>query len=138
MTRAIRVVESVDAPKPVGPYSQAVESDGLLFLSGQIGLDHRTGQLVSDEVGAQAEAVLGNISAVLKAAGLSLEDVVKVGVYLRNIDDFPKVNEVYGKFFTRWKPARTTIGGVDIPKGALVEMDAVARVRRPPPQARTM
>jgi 2-iminobutanoate/2-iminopropanoate deaminase len=108
---------------------QAVESDGLLFLSGQLGIDPRTGELVPGGAASQAEAVLRNICAVLEAAGAGLEDVVKVSVFLRDISDFPEVNEVYGRHFSSWRPARTTIGGLQLPKDALVEIDAVARVR---------
>lgn len=130
MTPAARIINSDEAPKPVGPYSQAVESDGLLFLSGQIGLDPGTGQLVSGDAGPQAEAALRNLSAVLRAAGARVEDIVRVGIYLKNIDDFVEVNRVYSEFFSSWKPARTTVGGLELPRGALVEIDAVARTGR--------
>jgi len=123
------VIDSDEAPKPVGPYSHAVESGGFVFLSGQIGLDPATGRLVSGDVRAQADAALRNLSSVLRAAGVGWESVVKVTIYLKDIDDFAAVNDVYGRHFSSWKPARTTIGGLELPKGALVELDAVARVR---------
>lgn len=130
MTGGPVIVSTADAPRPVGPYSQAVESGGFLFLSGQIGLDPGSGQLVPGGASEQARAALTNLAAILKAAGGRTEDVVRVGVYLKDIGDFAKVNEVYGEFFPSWKPARTTIGGLELPKGALVEIDAVARTRR--------
>lgn len=128
MSRGPVVVSSDSAPKPIGPYSQAVESGGFLFLSGQIGIDSATGDLVSGGVTSQAEAALRNLSSVLEAAGVNVADVVKVSIYLKDIGDFPAVNDVYGRFFSSWKPARTTLGGVQLPKDALVEIDAVARL----------
>lgn len=127
MAPGARAINSDDAPKPVGPYSHAVVSGGFVFLSGQIGLDPATGKLVSDEVRAQADAALRNLSSVLRSAGIGIESVVKVCIYLKDIDDFASVNEVYGRYFSSWKPARTTVGGLELPKGALVEIDAVAR-----------
>jgi 2-iminobutanoate/2-iminopropanoate deaminase len=112
----------------VGPYSQAVASDGLLFVSGQLGIDVRTGEVVEGGAAAQAEQALRNVAAIISAAGATPGDIVKVSVYLRDIGDFPAVNEVYARFFTSWKPARTTIGGLQLPKAALVEVDAVARL----------
>ncbi|HIJ17715.1 MAG TPA: hypothetical protein HA364_08075 [Thermoplasmata archaeon] len=128
MSRGPSAVSSDSAPKPIGPYSQAIESGGFLFLSGQIGIDYATGGLVSGGVTPQTEVVLRNLASVLEAAGASVADVVKVSIYLRDIRDFPAVNEVYGRFFSSWKPARTTLGGVQLPKDALVEIDAVARL----------
>ncbi|MDQ1372541.1 MAG: 2-iminobutanoate/2-iminopropanoate deaminase [Candidatus Thermoplasmatota archaeon] len=130
MTGGPAIVSTAGAPRPVGPYSQAVEAGGFLFLSGQIGLDPGSGQLVSGGASEQTRAALNNLAAILRAAGGEMEDVVRVGVYLKDIGDFAKVNEVYGEFFSSWKPTRTTIGGLDLPKGALVEIDAVARTRR--------
>lgn len=121
------VISSSSAPQPIGPYSQAVESEGYLFLSGQIGTDPATGSLVTGGAAAQADAALANMFSVLQAAGAGPEDVVKVTVFLKNIEDFPSVNEVYGRHFSSWRPARTTIGGVRLPKDALVEIDAVAQ-----------
>jgi len=122
------MVLSERAPEPVGPYSQAVESEGLVYISGQIGLDPETGNLVQGGAAGQAEMAVRNLISVLGAAGAGLEDVVRIGLYLSNIDDFAAVNEIYSKFFSSWKPARTTLGGLKLPKGALVEIDAVARV----------
>lgn len=128
LSNRLTVVSSDSAPSPVGPYSQAVDSDGLLFLSGQVGIDPKTGVLVQGGVASQMEAALRNLSAVLEAAGAGLEDVVKTSIYLSSMADFAAVNEVYGRFFSSWRPARTTVGGAQLPKGALVEIDAVARL----------
>ncbi len=128
LSREPSVVFSDSAPRPIGPYSHAIASGGFLFLSGQIGVDPATGGLVSGGVASQAEVALRNLSSVLEAGGAGIEDVVKVSIFLRDIRDFPAVNEVYGRFFSTWMPARTTIGGVQLPKDALVEIDAVARL----------
>jgi len=128
LTGTPSVVRSDSAPEPVGPYSQAIEHDGFLFVSGQLGIDNVTGALASGGVAPQTEAALRNLSAVLKAAGAGPEDVVKVSIFLKSMADFPLVNGVYGRFFSSWKPARTTVGGLQLPKDALVEIDAVARI----------
>ncbi|MBD3368904.1 RidA family protein [Candidatus Fermentibacteria bacterium] len=119
-------VRSDDAPEPVGAYSQAVESGGFLFISGQIGLDPVSGELV-EGLGEQAERALSNLRAVLSAAGLSMTDVVKSTVYLKDMSDFGKVNEVYARFFQPPYPARAAVEVPGLPKGALVEIEAVAR-----------
>lgn len=119
-------VFSGSAPRPIGPYSQAVRAGGFLFMSGQLGVDPGTGAVVEGGAAEQAEAALRNISAVLEAAGAGIGDVVKVSIYLRDIADFPAVNAVYARHFSSWKPARTTVGGLMLPKGALVEVDAIA------------
>lgn len=128
MPRRPSVVSSDSAPEPIGPYSQAIESGGFLFLSGQIGIDSATGGLVPGGVVPQTETALRNLSSVLEAAGAGLADVVKVSIYLKDLQDFQTVNEVYGRFFSPWKPARTTVGGLHLPRAALVEIDAVARL----------
>ena len=127
MTDIPSAVCSGSAPQPIGPYSQAVRAGGFLFMSGQIGVDPGTGILVEGGAARQAEAALRNLSAVLEAAGAGMGDVVKVSVFLQDIADFPAVNEVYARYFSSWKPARTTVGGLRLPKGALVEIDAIAR-----------
>lgn len=129
MSDVPRVIVSESAPRPIGPYSQAVESDGLLFVSGQIGMDAATGILVPGGAARQAEAALQHISSILSAAGIGLEQVLRVTVYLKDMADFPAVNEVYAQFFSSWKPARTTIGVSQLPKDALVEIDVVVRTR---------
>jgi 2-iminobutanoate/2-iminopropanoate deaminase len=124
MTR--EAIATGSAPAAIGPYSQAIASGGLLFLSGQLGLDPVTGNLV-DGVEAQAERSLLNLSAVLEAAGLGWEDVVKTTIYLADIADFAEVNAVYGRFMPDPPPARSTVQAAALPKGGLVEIEAIAR-----------
>jgi 2-iminobutanoate/2-iminopropanoate deaminase len=123
-----KAIHSDDAPKAIGPYSQAVEGQGrLLFCSGQIGLDPKSGEMVgASDVRAQTRRVLENLSAVLKAGGASLAQVVKTTIYLQDLADFAAVNEVYGSFFSEAPPARATVQVAGLPKGALVEIDAIA------------
>lgn len=125
MTRT--AVSTPDAPKAVGPYSQGIAADGFVFCSGQLGLDPATGQLVEGGVVAQAERALGNLRAVLAAAGCSFEDVVKTTLYLADINDFQAVNEVYALFVPEPQPARSTFAVGALPKGGLVEIEAIAR-----------
>ena len=124
MTR--QAVSTTGAPNAVGPYSQGIASGDLVFCSGQIGLDPTTGELV-DGVEAQAERALRNLAAVLDAAGCSFEDVVRTTVYLANIDDFGAVNAVYAHHMPDPAPARSTFAVGALPKGAQVEIDAIAR-----------
>ena len=119
-------VTTSDAPKPIGPYSQGVISGGFLFLSGQIGLDAGTGQLVPGDVSAQTERVLTNLLAVLKEAKMGPENVVKTTVYLADMEDFAKMNEVYARFLGKHPPARSTIQAAGLPRGARVEIDVIA------------
>jgi 2-iminobutanoate/2-iminopropanoate deaminase len=123
-----RVVSSAGAPKAIGPYSQAVEARGsrTLWLSGQIPLDPATGELVHGDVVAQAERVMENLAAVLAAAGAGFHDVVRCTIYLADLGDFAKVNEVYGRRFPRDPPARATVQVAALPRGARVEIDAIA------------
>jgi 2-iminobutanoate/2-iminopropanoate deaminase len=123
---ARHIVQTSNAPAAIGPYSQAVVIDDTLFASGQIALDPGTGQLIEADVRAQAERVLANLRAVLEAAGFSIEDVVRTTIFLASIDDFAAVNEVYGSVFTANPPARSTIQAARLPRGALVEIDAIA------------
>jgi len=124
-----REVLSVDgAPAAIGPYSHAVRTGGLLFCSGQIGVDPASGELVGDTPGEQARRCLENLEAVCSAAGSSLADAVRVTVYLTDMASFAEVNEVYGGFFPSDPPARVAIGVAALPKGAQVEMDAVVAV----------
>lgn len=116
------------APAAIGPYSQAVRSGDLLFLSGQIGLDPASGQLVGGGVSAEAKQVLANLSAVLHAAGATMDDVVRTTIYLVDMNDFATVNEIYGAFFKEPFPARATVAAAALPCGARVEIDAIARV----------
>jgi 2-iminobutanoate/2-iminopropanoate deaminase len=116
------------APAPIGPYSQAVRAGHTLFCSGQVGLDPQTGKLVTGDVSAQAERVLGNLSAVLAAADASLDDVVKTTIFLVDMADFAAVNAVYAAHFGTHRPARSTVAVAALPAGARVEIDAIAHL----------
>ena len=120
------VIATDGAPKAIGPYSQAIKANGFVFVSGQIPLDPATQQLVDGDVAAQTERVLQNLSGILKAAGSSLDRVVKAGVYLKNMSDFAAMNEVYGRYFTQSPPARATVEVARLPKDVLVEIDVIA------------
>ncbi|MFB3066317.1 MAG: RidA family protein [Planctomycetota bacterium] len=121
------LIETRDAPAAIGPYSQAVAADGLLFCSGQIALDPETMEMVGATAAEQAHQVLENLEAVLRAGGSSLKDVLKTTLYLADMGDFTAVNEVYAVAFGEHRPARATVAAAGLPKGALVEIDAVAR-----------
>jgi 2-iminobutanoate/2-iminopropanoate deaminase len=121
-----KVIATPDAPEAVGPYSQAIALGNLLFTAGQIPLDPATGTLVAGDAAAQAEQVLKNIGAVLKANGMTYANVVKTTVFLTDMADFAKMNEVYAKYFTTPYPARSTIQVAGLPKGANVEIEAIA------------
>ena len=118
-----------EAPRPIGPYSQAVVCGDFVFCSGQIGLDPLSGELVGKTAGEQAERALLNLRAILNTAGSELSHVVKVTVYLRNMKDFDEVNQAYSRHFADGKPARSLVEVSELPKGALVEIDAIAEVR---------
>lgn len=120
---------SDNAPKALGPYCQAVEVDGWLYLSGQVGLDPETNELVEGGFEAETRQVLSNLTAVLAAGGCTFADVVRATIYLIDFANFPKVNELYGKALNGHCPARTTIQVAALPKGAQVEIDLVARIR---------
>jgi len=124
MTR--QAIQTNGAPAALGPYSQGIRSGDLVFCSGQVGLDPATGEL-ADGVEAQAERALRNLQAVLDAAGLGLDDVVKTTIFLTDIGDFAAVNVIYAKFMPEPPPARSTVGIAALPKGALVEIEAIAR-----------
>jgi len=121
-----KVVATKDAPQAIGPYSQAIKAGGFIFTAGQIPLDPATGKLVEGDIKAQTERVLKNLSAVLAAAGSSMDRVVKTTVFLKNISDFPAMNEVYGQFFKNEPPSRSTVGVAALPRDALLEIDVVA------------
>jgi 2-iminobutanoate/2-iminopropanoate deaminase len=120
------VIATNEGPKAIGPYSQAIKADGLVFLSGQICLDPATQQLITGDVAAQTERVLQNITAILKASGSSLGQVVKTTVFLKSMNDFAAMNEVYGRHFTSDPPARSTVEVARLPKDVLVEIDVIA------------
>lgn len=120
------VVTSENAPKAIGPYSVAIQTENLVFCSGQLGLDPATGELIAADVAAQTRQALTNLKNVLEAAGSGLENVVKTTVFLKDMADFPKMNAVYGEFFPANPPARSTIAVAGLPKGGLVEIEAIA------------
>ena len=123
----MREVIATDAgPKAIGPYSQAIKANGLVFLSGQIPLDPATQQLIAGDVAAQTERVLQNITGILTAAGSSLAQVVKTTVFLKNMNDFAAMNDVYGRYFSAEPPARSTVEVARLPKDVLVEIDLIA------------
>jgi 2-iminobutanoate/2-iminopropanoate deaminase len=125
---SVRRINSATAPQAIGPYSQGVVANGLLFTAGQIAIDPQTGRMVDGGFAAQTERVLENLSAVLEAAGATWDDVLKTTVYLHDMADFPTFNEMYGRHIGEARPARSTIQAAGLPRGALVEIDAVVRV----------
>ena len=122
------IIATDSGPKAIGPYSQAVKANGFVFISGQIALDPATQQLVSGGIAEQTERVMRNLEAILAAAGSSLEKVVRCSVFLKSMNDFAAMNEVYGRFFRKNPPARTTIEAARLPKDSLVEIDVIALV----------
>jgi 2-iminobutanoate/2-iminopropanoate deaminase len=124
-----RPVETEGAPAPIGPYSQAVVADGVLYCSGQVPLDPSTGELVEGGLAEQARRCLENLDAVCRAADSRLSDAARIGIYLTDMDLFAELNEVYAEFFSEPFPVRSTVGVAALPKGALVEMDATVPLR---------
>ena len=120
------IISTKKAPGAIGPYSQAVRAGNMLFCSGQIPIDPETGEFVSDDIAAQTEQVLLNLSAVLEAAGGGLESVVKTTVFLKDMGDFAAMNEVYARYFDKNKPARATVEAARLPKDAKVEIECIA------------
>jgi len=120
------VVSTKDAPQAIGPYSQAVKANGFIFTSGQIAIDPSTQQVVPGDVAAQTERVLRNLSEILEAAGSGLGKVVRCTVFLKDMNDFAAMNQVYGKYFSSAPPARSTVEVARLPKDVLVEIDAIA------------
>ena len=121
-------IQTDHAPQAIGPYSQAIKAGGFLFASGQIPIDPQTGQFVPGDIAEQTEQVLKNLSAVLRAGGSSLDRVVKTTVFLADMDEFARMNEVYGKYFAENQPARATVQAARLPRDARVEIDAIAVV----------
>ena len=121
-----KIIHTDSAPKAVGPYSQAVEVNGTLYISGQIPLEPATGNLVEGDIAAQTEQVFKNIEAILKAAGYTFADVVKTTVLLKDIADFTAMNEVYARYYTAQQPARSAFQAANLPKGAIVEIETIA------------
>jgi 2-iminobutanoate/2-iminopropanoate deaminase len=120
-----KIIATKDAPQAIGPYSQAIRHGDLLFVSGQIALDPRTGNLVEGDIEAQTEKVLKNIAAIIDAAGMTLQDVVKCTCFLKDMNDFAKFNAVYEKYFGQSLPARETVEVARLPKDVMVEVSAI-------------
>lgn len=126
---SLEIVHTAKAPAAIGPYSQGVVANGFLFTAGQIAIDPATGQIVAGDVAAQTERVMANLSAVLAEAGAGWNDVVKTTVFLHDMGDFPVVNEVYGRALGDARPARSTVQVAALPRGVLVEIDAIVALR---------
>lgn len=123
------IISTEDAPKAIGPYSQGIVAEGkFVFVSGQIPLNPATGEMVEGDIEAQATQVLTNLKGILEAAGSNLEQVVKVTVLLKTMADFATLNAVYATFFTQNYPARATFGGLELPRGSLVEIECIALI----------
>jgi 2-iminobutanoate/2-iminopropanoate deaminase len=127
MTR--RAISTAGAPGAVGPYSQGIATESLLFTAGQAALDPATGALVAGGIEPETERVMANLTAVLDAAGCGWDDVLKATIFLVDMDDFAKVNAIYGRFVSDPPPARSTVAVVALPKGARVEIEVIARLR---------
>ena len=125
-----RAVESPGSPKVIGPYSDAIVANGFIFLAGKVGTDPKTDALVEGGIVEQAEQVLKNLEVVLKAAGSSLDDVVKTTVFLADMNDFAKMNEVYARHFNKPYPARSTVQVARLPRDAKIEIEAVALIKK--------
>jgi 2-iminobutanoate/2-iminopropanoate deaminase len=123
-----RTISTPKAPAAIGPYSQGIVANGVLYTAGQIALDPATGNVIDGDVVAQTERVLANLGAVIEAAGGSWQQVLKTTVYLAEMADFPKVNEVYARVFGSARPARSTVQVAGLPRGVLVEIDAIVAV----------
>lgn len=121
-------IYSKNAPEPIGPYSQAIKLNNLIFSSGQIALNPQTGNIVDGDIKAQTKQTLENVKAILKAGGSDISKVIKVTVYLKNIGDFTGMNEIYNEYFGESKPARSTIEAARLPKDSLIEIDVIAEI----------
>ena len=121
-----QAVATDKAPKAIGPYSQGVRAGNLLFVSGQVPIDPATGNIIDGDIAAQTDRVMRNLSAILEAAGATMDNVVRCTVYLADMNDFAAMNEVYGSYFSQPAPARATIQAVRLPKDARVEIDVIA------------
>jgi len=122
------IVTTDRGPKPIGPYSQGVKANGFLYLSGQVALDPKTNEMLTGDIRQQTERALENIKGILEAAGSNLHHVVKTTVFLKDMNEFPQMNEVYGRYFTTAPPARSTVQVARLPKDALVEIEVIAAI----------
>lgn len=120
-----KIISTPKAPAAIGPYSQAIEVNGLLFTSGMIPIVPSTGELVEGDIEAQAEQAIGNLAALIEAAGAKIENTIKTTVFIKNMDDFTKVNEIYAKYFTTDFPARSCVEVARLPKDVLIEIEAI-------------
>jgi len=120
------VIATDQAPQAIGPYSQAIRAQGLIFTSGQVAIDPATKQVIAGDIGAQTDRVLKNLAAILQASGSTLEKVLRCTVFLKNMGDFAAMNEVYGRYFKQAPPARSTVEAARLPKDVLVEIDVIA------------
>ena len=120
------IIATTDAPKAIGPYSQAIRAEGLIFTSGQVAIDPATQQVIAGDVSAQTDRVMKNLAAILQASGSALEKVLRCTVFLKNMGDFAAMNEVYGRYFKEAPPARSTVEVARLPKDVLVEIDVIA------------
>ena len=125
-----KAIETEAAPAPIGPYSQGVIADGVLYCSGQVALDPESGELIEGGIAEQASRCLQNLDAICEAAGTRLTKAARIGIYLTDMSEFPRVNDVYATFFEQPFPVRTTVGVAALPKGAQVEMDAIVPLGR--------
>jgi 2-iminobutanoate/2-iminopropanoate deaminase len=126
----MKVVNTEKAPKAIGPYSQGIIVNDFLFISGQIPFDPVTMQKVSENIKDQTRQSLENIKAIVENAGATMNDIVRCGVFLKNMDDFTAMNEVYAEYFTQWKPARSAVEVARLPKGVLIEIEAIANLKK--------
>lgn len=124
----MKVINSTKAPSAIGPYSQAVDKDGFIFVSGQLPIDETTGSFAGEDIASQARQSLQNIKYILEEAGLEMKDISKTTILLKNIEDFAVVNEIYGQFFSAPYPARATYEVARLPKDALIEIEAIAKI----------
>lgn len=120
------IIYSAQAPEPIGPYSQAVKAGNMYFVSGQIALDRATGSMLNESIDTETKQVMKNIESILKAAGLDFSNIVKTSIFLKSMNDFPKVNDIYGSYFKAQPPARETVEVSRLPKDATVEISCIA------------
>ncbi len=124
----MQMINTDNAPKAIGPYSQAVKYENFLFISGQIAIDPKTQEFINGTIEEQTKRVMENIKAILEEADMGFDNVIKTTIYLKDINDFQKVNEIYGSYFKEHKPARATVEVSNLPKGALIEIEVIAGI----------